>query len=266
MESIKKHIPKTIKDFLRDKKLMTKSVFYLDSFFALLIIISAFIFVAETYVLPDNIQTILRTLDIIIIAIFTIEYLARIYIKKKSTRYIFSWLGIIDLLSFAPFWISIFVPWVHTLQFLRVLRIFKLFRFFNRYLAKKHVRKELVAKVLITKMIFIVFVLIFVSSSLIFILEAPHNPQINTFDDAAYFALVTMTAVGYGDIAPMTKAGRLIIVGIIMFGVLIIPIYIASLMRAYSTHTHKKISTCSGCGHRYHEEESIHCNRCGTRL
>lgn len=230
---------KLLSDFLSDKSAHTRRAMRFDLIIVALILISSMIFVAETYSLPGQVAQVLGFIDVTIILLFTFEYLARVYVARPSGKYIFSWLGAVDLIAFLPFWISFFVPWVHTLQFLRVLRVFKLFRFFKQHLNGKKIKIKDIQRVLIAKMLFVVFTLLFVSSALIFTLEAPHNPGINTFDDAAYFAIVTVTTVGFGDITPVTRSGRMAISLMILFGILLIPIYVASLMRTYMVYYHK---------------------------
>lgn len=239
MRKITNKFENLLADFLVDKGIGTKRAFNFDVLIVALILTSSAIFVAETYTLPANIAEVLKFVDLVIILLFTVEYFARVYVASPKSRYMFSWLGIVDLLAFLPFWISFFVPWVHSLQFLRVLRIFKLFRFFKQHLNINKVKEKYLQQVLVSKILLVVFTLLFVSSSLIFTLESAQNPNINTFDDAAYFSIVTVTTVGFGDIIPVTRAGRMAISFMILFGILLIPVYVASLMRTYMVYYSK---------------------------
>ncbi len=221
--------------YLSDGRSTRKSLKF-DLAIVVLILVSSAIFVAETYSLPASIKEILLFVDVVIILLFTIEFFARVYVAHPKKKYLYSWLGVVDVLAFLPFWLSFFIPWVHTLQFLRVLRVFKLFRFFKQHLRNENTKIKDIQHVIIAKMLLVVFTLLFVSSSLIFTLEAPHNPGINTFDDAIYFSVVTVTTVGFGDITPVTRSGRMAISIMIIIGILLIPVYLASLMRTYMYH------------------------------
>ncbi len=257
---------KLLYNFLSDTEGTNKQAFYFDILIVVLILISSAIFVAETYSLPRYIKEILRFTDILIILMFTLEYVARIWITRNKTTYIFSWFGLVDLLAFLPFWFSFFIPWMHSLQFLRVFRVFKLFRFFKQRLVAKEVESKDVTRILIAKIFFIIFVLLFVSSALIYTVEAPLNPKINTFDDAAYFAVVTITTVGFGDITPVTRAGRISIMFMIMFGIMLIPVYIASLLRSYMVYSNKKRVVCKNCGFSLHDPNALYCKMCGAKI
>ncbi len=257
---------KLLANFLADNGKGTKRTLRFDLLIVALILVSSVIFVAETYSLSPEVMQILTFVDVVIILLFTIEYFARVYVAHPRKKYIFSWLGIVDFIAFLPFWLSFFIPWVHTLQFLRVLRVFKLFRFFKLHLNKKRVKAKDVARILISKMLFVVFVLLFVSSALIYTLESQQNPNINTFDDAAYFSVVTVTTVGFGDITPVTRLGRMAIMFMIMFGILLIPVYVASLMRTYILHSNKRHINCSSCGLKLHDPNALHCKMCGKKI
>ena len=259
-------LEQALNDFLTDDPKSIRKSFMFDLFILFLIFTSSIMFVAETYQVTPLLQRFFTVIDTAIIALFTIEYIARIYVAENRARYIFSWVGVIDFLAVVPFWVSFVVPWVTSLQFLRVLRIFKIFRFFQRHLDSKRVSSKYVSRVLVLKMIFVVFALLYISSALIFTIEAPFNPKINTFDDAVYFSLVTVTAVGFGDITPVTRYGRFVIMFIIMAGVLLIPVYLASLMRAFMLNSRKVIAVCQQCGLRQHDADAVYCKSCGARI
>ena len=257
---------KLLTAFLSDKDVSSRKAFHFDLLIVALILVSSVIFVAETYSLPPVISLILHFIDISIILLFTVEYFARIYVARDKTDYIFSWYGFIDFIAFAPFWVSFFIPWIHSFQFLRVFRVFKLFRFFNEYLGDSTVREKEATRILLAKVFFVIFVLLFVSSALIFTLEAPVNPKINTFDDATYFAVVTITTVGFGDITPVTRAGRIAIAFMIMFGIILIPVYVASLLRTYLIYSSKRRVVCTNCGFSLHDPNALYCKMCGAKI
>lgn len=257
---------KLLHSFLSDKNETSKQSFYFDLLIVALILISSVIFVAETYNLPKQILNVLNLIDVSIILLFTLEYFARIYVASSKRRYIFSWYGIIDLLAFLPFWFSFFIPWMGSLQFLRVFRVFKLFRFFKEYLGQEKIREKDITRILLAKVFFVVFVLLFVSSALIFTIESHINPKINTFDDAIYFAVVTVTTVGFGDITPVTRGGRIAITVMVLFGIILIPVYVASLLRTYMLYSSKKRVVCQNCGFSLHDPNALYCKMCGAKI
>ncbi len=112
-------------------------------------------------------------------------------------------------------------------------------------------------------MLSVLFILLFVSSSLIFTFESPFNDKINNFSDAVYLSLVTVTTVGFGDIVPVTQNGRFVTMVVILFGIFLIPIYIGSLLKSYINTSKKANITCKKCGLKKHDHNATHCKMCG---
>lgn len=112
-------------------------------------------------------------------------------------------------------------------------------------------------------MLSVLFILIFVSSSLIYTFEAPFNDKINNFSDAVYLSLVTVTTVGFGDIVPVTENGRFVVMIVILFGIFLIPVYIGSLLKSYIHTSKKRDVTCKKCGLKKHDHNATHCKMCG---
>ena len=116
------------------------------------------------------------------------------------------------------------------------------------------------------KVAFSMFVLLYVSSGLFYTFEHNDNPDINSFDDAVYFSLVTVTTVGFGDITPVTKSGQVVVMLIILAGVFSIPVYMSTLLQEHFGRANKKYKPCNRCGLKYHEESASHCRNCGLML
>ena len=248
---------------LFDDTKTSKLNYYFDLFLIFLILISCGLYVLLTYLDPGSIEyKIVFAFETLLILAFTAEYFIRIKIEKKVSDYATSWYGIVDLITILPFWLSLFTPAVG-LQFFRILRVFKLYRFFKKYFDEKKIKRETASKILITKMIFTLGALIFISSGLIFTFESPVNNSINSFDDALYFSLVTITTVGFGDITPITKAGRFVVMIIVLSSIFLIPVYLASLLRSFISTSDKQSITCKNCGLKYHDKNAVHCKMCG---
>ena len=236
--------------------------FYFDIFLSFLIIISATLFVMKTYSLSAENLLLVNMFDYCIMALFTIEFALRNYFAKDKLKYTFSLYNIFDLLAVLPFW---FLPGV-SLQYLRAFRIFKLFRFFEKYLGNKNLNKHRTNQILIAKIFSALFILIYVSSALVYTFESRANEQINTFADAVYLSMITVTTVGFGDIVPISQEGRFVVMLVVLFGIFLIPFYIGSLLRFYVKNLYKKNFVCRSCGHNMHDENAVHCKLCGNIL
>jgi len=250
-----------VRELLDDNRL-TLANYYFDLLVIGLIILSCLIYVALTYA-SGTTYLVLFGVEIVLMAFFTLEFSLRIYLEKKYKKYLFSWYGLFDALAVIPFWLAFAVPGMGSLLFLRILRIFKLYRFFNKYLDEAKAQKRIASRILITKMVFTLGAILFISSGLFYTFEGPVNDKINYFDDALYFSLVTITTVGFGDITPVSKAGRFVVMGVVLLSIFLIPVYLASLLRAYMSQNDKKATTCKKCGLRYHDANAVHCKMCG---
>ena len=204
----------------------------------LLIILSIIAFSLETF--PDNSKRtieILNKFDIVCFIVFSIEYLLRIYVAKKKTKYLFSFYGVIDFLAIAPFFLSSFLD----LRFLRAFRILKIFRSlqstkFNQAIKRISIASKLIKEELMLFFI-VIFILIFTVSSGIYYFENEAQPE--TFKSvfhSMWWAVVTLMTVGYGDVIPVTLGGRIFTIIVLILGVLIVTVpaglSAASLMKA----------------------------------
>lgn len=183
-----------------------------------LILISLIDIAIET--LPNNpptLKTILRWVEVITVIFFSIEYILRIYVAKNPWKYIFSFYGIIDLVAILPFYLTRAID----LRFLRAFRVFRIFRAFKlvRYntalarfhLAYKLVREEIILFFMVTS------IFLFIASAGIYYFENPAQPDVfSSIFSSAWWAVVTLTTVGYGDIYPITTGGKLFTFMILM--------------------------------------------------
>jgi voltage-gated potassium channel len=192
----------------------------------ILIILSVVTFSIET--IPDlkpQTRSILKSFELFCVIIFSIEYLLRIYVSDKKLKFIFSFFGIIDLLAILPFYISFGVDLrsVRTLRFVRLFRLFKLVRY-NR--AIKHFARAIsIAKEEILLFFFITLILIYLSGVGIYYFEHEAQPeQFSSIFDSLWWAIITLTTVGYGDVYPITTGGRLFTFFILMIGLGVVAI------------------------------------------
>ena len=170
----------------------------------------------------------MRGLGWVFTIVFTFEYYLRIYCLKKPARYLFSFYGIIDFLSIAPAWLSLFFPALSSLSVLRLMRMLRIFRIFKmqRFLEESrfliNALQRSAAKILIF-MLF-VFIMSVILGSTMYGIEGGKNPAISSIPEGIYWAVVTITTVGYGDIAPVTHTGRFVSILVMLLGYSIIAV------------------------------------------
>lgn len=197
-----------------------------DYFIQILILLSLISFTIET--LPNNsLKTIkfLNNFELFCVVVFTIEYFLRIITSKKPLRYIFSFYGVIDLLAIFPFYLR----GAYDFRALRAFRVFRIFRALklirynkalNRFiLASKIIKEEMILFLIIT------CIFIFLSSSGIYYFENEAQPKVfSSVLHSGWWAIVTLTTVGYGDVYPITIGGKIFTFFILLIGVGIVTI------------------------------------------
>lgn len=204
----------------------TKKGRIFDYSIQLLILVSLVGYALET--LPDNsvnFRRILRIIEYICVILFSVEYILRIYVAKNPLKYIFSFYGLIDILAILPFYIG-FATDLRSLRAFRIFRIFRAFKLvrYNRALNRFHqawkiVREEVILFLIVT------FIFLYLASAGIFYFENTAQPEIFTsIFTSGWWAIVTLTTVGYGDVYPITMGGRLFTFLILMIGVGIVTI------------------------------------------
>jgi voltage-gated potassium channel len=235
----------------------------IDLAIAQLVLTSTGIFIAETYPLPPQVRLYLNTLNTIILWIFVVEYTLRFWSAENRLRFTFSLYSAIDLMTILPFVIGVFD--VSFIRIFRWFRILRLLRFLEGQTFGGSVRSS--DGPIFVRILFTLFTIIFVYSGLIYQVEHPINPQdFGTFLDAFYFSVVTMTTVGFGDIAPITEAGRLLTVLMIITGVALIPWQVGDLVRRLVKSAAQVEVLCTECGLELHDRDAQCCKRCGTPL
>lgn len=217
---------------------------------------------------------LLRALEWIFTIGFTVEYVLRLVSVRHPLRYALSFYGLVDLLSIVPTYLGIFYPEAHFLAAVRALRlvrtfhIFPIFRnFLNEYLMLGQALRASARKIFV--FLSVVALIVFVMGALIFVIEGPRN-GFTSVPMGIYWAISTVTTVGYGDVTPSTPMGRIFasIMMLLGWGVLAVPTGIVGveLSRNVGTKARLKGVECDACGLERHEEDSRYCRRCGTRL
>ncbi|WP_336069055.1 ion transporter [Mesoflavibacter sp. CH_XMU1404-2] len=226
----------------------------------------------------------LDTAEWIITILFTIEYIARVIVVNQPKKYIFSFYGIVDFLSTIPKYLSFFILGSHSLIALRALRLMRVFRILKlaRFVGESNnLMKALRAsRAKIAVFVFFVLIICIILGAIMYIVESGQDSGFTSIPRSVYWAIVTLTTVGYGDIAPATALGQLIssIIMIIGYGVIAIPTGIVSVEYAKSTSTeenttkniqediHLNTQTCSNCHETDHDDDANFCKTCGNNL
>jgi len=192
------------------------------------------LFMVNTLQLEPHIMKWLKFAEITVVSIFILEYAARYYVAKQKLKYVTSGYAIIDLLSILPVIILIIdFSFLRIFRWLRFFRMIRILRFQRMFKQQNTVFGKLTeTEIVVTRIILTVFTIIFVSAGLIWSVETKFgNQDMGTIFDAMYFAIVTLSTVGYGDITPLTPLGKGITTVMILSGVALIPYQLTQLAK-----------------------------------
>ena len=198
-----------------------------------------------------------------ILVVFTIEYILRLWSAENSLKFFFSFFGLIDLISILP----LLVGWID-IRFLRVFRWFRILRIVRFWKIEKRLLGTQVEDSIVFIRIFLtLFTIIFVYAGLIYQVEHQINSgRLHNFFDAFYFVVVTMTTVGYGDVTPLSQAGRVMTLLMIFTGVLFIPWQLSELIGQVVKTSSLVEEKCTACSLSRHDPDALFCKQCGTKL
>jgi len=242
-----------------------------------------FILISVLAVLLDSVASIhdvygdyLGSLELFLTVAFTLEYALRLYSLPEPRKYIFSFYGIIDLLSILPTYIAFLFPsaiYLIVIRILRVLRIFRILKLF-RYMGEANLLFSalLQARRKIFVFLFSVVTLIIIFGAMMFVIEGPENGFSN-IPQSVYWAIVTITTVGYGDISPQTPLGQLVaaIAMICGYAIIAVPTGIigAELMHQVQSRdgeNNDDNKECVNCNSRGHDMDASFCKYCGKQV
>ena len=207
-----------IRNVVEDNTSKSGKIF--DNIIQFLILLSLIAFSIET--LPNNSPELIKFLyefEIFCISVFSIEYLLRIFISNKPFGYIFSFYGIIDFLAVIPYYLSSI-----DLRFLRAFRIFRIFRAFklikyNKALNRFQIAYRIIKEELMLFMV-VIIILLFIVSAGIYFFENEAQPEVfKSIFHSAWWSIVTLTTVGYGDVYPITVGGKIFTFFVLIIGV-----------------------------------------------
>ena len=217
---------------------------------------------------------LLRALEWVFTLGFTAEYVLRLISVRHPLRYALSFYGLVDLLAIVPTYLGIFFPDAHLLAAVRALRlvrtfhIFPVFRsFLNEYLMLGQALRSSARKIFV--FLSVVALIVYVMGTLMYMIEGPEH-GFTSVPIGIYWAISTVTTVGYGDVTPATPLGRIFgsTMMLLGWGVLAVPTGIVGAEPARNVGTKARLKgvECDTCGLDRHEEDARFCRRCGTRL
>lgn len=238
----------------------------------------AVILVSVAVVVADSVQGISQRyhreftlLEWLFTLVFTLEYVARLSCVRHPMRYVLSFYGVVDLLALLPTYLALLVPEVGVLIDVRILRLLRVFRVFKltAYVSEYQVIGQALRASQRKIMVFLaaVMMIVLVIGTLMYVVEGPAN-GFTSIPTSVYWAITTMTTVGFGDITPKTDFGRLIASAMMLlgWGTLAVPTGIVTAEMAYARKAPVTTRTCQECLTEGHMPDANFCRHCGARL
>jgi len=229
--------------------------------------------------IDKNYHSFLNISEWVITILFSIEYILRIITNSSPKKYVFSFYGIIDLLSTVPKYLSLFLVGSHSLVALRALRLMRVFRILKlaRFMGESNnfIKALKASRVKIAVFVSFVIILCVILGTVMYLVESEQDSGFTSIPRSVYWAIVTLTTVGYGDIAPVTPLGQLIasLIMIIGYGIIAVPTGIVSAEFASQKkdyNSNKKIKpltkTCPECLTNDIRIEAKYCYVCGAEI
>jgi voltage-gated potassium channel len=213
----------------------------------------------------------LRAAEWILTGLFTIEYILRLSCISRPARYMFSFFGMVDLLAVVPTYLSLVLPGTQTLlviRALRLLRIFRVLKLGHYIIAARSLGSAMRAsRQKIAVFLCSVVTIVIIVGALMYLIEGEEN-GFTSIPVSIYWAIVTMTTVGYGDIAPKTVLGQLVASALMITGyaVIAVPTGIITVELAQATRQGMISTACPACGRQGHDSDASHCKYCGVFL
>ena len=251
-----------------------------DVVLLILILVSVILVMLESVTSIDtHYHDLLYFGEWVITIFFTVEYILRIITVKKASNYIFSFYGIIDFLSTIPLYLSFILAGSNALLAVRALRLLRVFRILKitRYMGEANKLNKALrdSKPKILVFLFAVLILSIIAGTIMYLVEGEQSGFVS-IPVSVYWCIVTLTTVGFGDIAPVTPLGQFIaaIIMIMGYGIIAVPTGIVSAEYASkTTHTeddpeyiHGNTQSCQNCNENNHNDNAEFCHKCGSTL
>lgn len=214
----------------------------------------------------------LRAVEWVFTILFTIEYLLRLIAVRKPLRYALSFYGIVDLLAIVPTYLSLFIAGTQSLiviRALRLLRVFRVFKLAHFMIEARELKRAMQAsgrKIVV--FLGTVITLVVIIGAVMYLIEGGPGSEFTSIPRSIYWAIMTMTTVGYGDIAPQTVAGQVLasIVMITGYAIIVVPTSIVTAELVTAERTAISTQACPECSAEGHDADARHCKFCGAAL
>ena len=238
----------------------------------------AWIFISVIVVLLDSVPSInsayggwLYGIEWFCTILFTIEYILRLVCIGQPTKYATSFYGIVDLLAIVPTYVSLIVPGSHYLIVIRILRVLRIFRVLKlaHYLGEANLLMDALRasrrKILV--FLFAVMTLVVIIGAVMYLVEGEKH-GFTSIPHSIYWAVVTLTTVGYGDISPQTAFGRTLacFVMILGYGIIAVPTGIVTSEITFASGRRVSTRVCPQCASEGHDADADYCKKCGSKL
>jgi voltage-gated potassium channel len=241
--------------------------------------VSLFVFIVASVVvvmlesvsdLDVKFHTTFWVLEWIFTILFTIEYILRIYSIEKPRKYIFSFYGIIDLLAILPTYLALVFTGTQMLVTIRIFRLLRIFRVLKltRFITESNTLLTAMwaSRRKISVFLFVVFMITIIMGTIMYLVEGREN-GFTSIPRSIYWAIVTLTTVGFGDITPQTPLGQTIAAFIMILGYGIIAVPTGIVTAEMTRHADDGTThSCSGCGAEGHKRNADFCYNCGKEL
>ena len=225
------------------------------------------VYVLQTYPLAPATEALLWDLEVLLVAVFSVEYALRLYGAPDRLSEFLDGYALADLLSILPTLAVVALPGLPAVAlqfgFLRALRVVRFLRFYRFTRDAEFFFGTITDESLrVLRLVLTIMTIFFVTGGLFYEFEAPVNPDVAHFGDGFYYTVITITTVGFGDIVPVTVAGRWVtIVGLIV-GIVLVPWQASRIVREWTSRDEINV-TCPNCGLAYHDADASHCKACG---
>ncbi len=245
-----------------------------DVFLLILILVSVLMVILESVDFFDQkYHQFFMITEWVLTIIFTIEYFLRLWVVNKPLKYVTSFFGIVDLLSIIPTYLSLFIAGSHYLLVIRILRLLRVFRIFKlvRFLGATAILNQALkaSRPKIVVFLTTVLLIVVVIGSMMYLVEGNANSGFDNIPVSIYWAIVTLTTVGYGDITPITPLGRVLsaMIMIMGYGIIAVP---TGIVTAELANVNNRLKTntqnCQNCGFDDHDDDAKFCKSCGYDL
>jgi voltage-gated potassium channel len=212
----------------------------------------------------------LRVVEWTLTVAFTVEYVLRLIAVERPWRYATSFFGVVDLLSIVPTYLALLVPETQSFMVIRAIRLLRVFRILKaaQFLGEAHVLMTALraSRRKIMVFLFAIVTVVLIMGALMYVIEGEEH-GFTSIPTSMYWAVVTMTTVGYGDIAPRTPLGQFMASALMILGyaIIAVPTGIVSVELANATRPVSR-QACPACGAEGHDIDAAHCKYCGARL